>query len=112
MYGVLCCDCKVLTPPQITGVIQIGLTEACEAQSPPILLEEVLDPGLSLMRQALQKGYFKRILVRLWDVLLCLTRTLVLKNAEVGWGGLGEVGWARWVGRGVLGEVGWVRWVG
>lgn len=68
---------------QITGILHLGLTDACECNDPNLLLLEVLDPGLSLMRQCLQEACFKRFLMRLWDVLLSLLRSIVIRNVEV-----------------------------
>ncbi|KAF2354555.1 C2 domain [Trinorchestia longiramus] len=67
---------------KVSGILLLGLTDACEAHNPDLLLGEVLDPGLSLMREALHEACFKKFLLRLWECLLQLTRSLVHRSAE------------------------------
>ncbi|XP_018028039.2 protein unc-13 homolog 4B [Hyalella azteca] len=67
---------------KVSGILLAGLTDACEAHKPELLLGEVLDPGLALMREVLQDTNFRRFLLALWRCLLELIRTLVLRSAE------------------------------
>ena len=68
---------------QTATIISGGLTAACEAGSSAPLLEEVMDPGVGLMRRGLRDHGFIRFLGRFWDELLVLLKNLVVRNADV-----------------------------